>query len=123
MSQQAFAAVVYLGSIYEDGNVAVKFSSISKTKVAPTKKQIIPRLELLAPTINGNDQGIFLSSIGHEDVLLDRLQHCTVLDKGCQELEAVCRTSSSSDTSIVVGQGAVDILSACKIQRIYHPVA
>ena len=49
-SQQAFAAVVYLRSTYEDGRVAVKFVA-SKTKVAPTKKQSIPRLELLGALI------------------------------------------------------------------------
>jgi hypothetical protein len=49
-SQQAFAAVVYLRSTYEDGRVAVKFVA-SKTKVAPTKKQSIPCLELLGALI------------------------------------------------------------------------
>ena len=49
-SQQAFAAVVYLRSIYEDGRITVKLVA-SKTKVAPTKKQSIPRLELLGALI------------------------------------------------------------------------
>jgi hypothetical protein len=49
-SQQAFVAVVYLRSTYEDGRVAVKFVA-SKTKVAPTKKQSIPLLELLGALI------------------------------------------------------------------------
>ena len=46
-SQQAFAAVVYLRSTHEDSRVAVKFVA-SKTKVTPTKKQSIPRLESLS---------------------------------------------------------------------------
>ena len=49
-SQQAFAAVVYLRWIYEDGHIAVKLVA-SKTKVTPTKKQSIPRLELLGALI------------------------------------------------------------------------
>ena len=49
-SQQAFAAVVYMRSTYEDGCIAVNFVA-SKTKVTPTKKQSIPRLELLGALI------------------------------------------------------------------------
>ena len=37
-------------SIYDDGSIDVRLIS-SKTKVAPTKQQSIPRLELLGVTI------------------------------------------------------------------------
>lgn len=49
-SQTAFAAVVYWRAVYDDGHVEVKLVA-SKTKVAPLKKQTIPRLELLGATI------------------------------------------------------------------------
>ena len=49
-SERAYAAVIYLRSIYEDGRVGVNLIA-SKTKVAPLKKQSIPRLELLGATI------------------------------------------------------------------------
>ena len=49
-SQIAFAAVVYLRSVYEDGHIEVKLVA-SKTRVAPLKKQTIPRLELLGANI------------------------------------------------------------------------
>ena len=49
-SERAFAAAVYLRVIYEDGDVSAKLVA-SKTKVAPIKKQTIPRLELLGATI------------------------------------------------------------------------
>ena len=49
-SERAYAAVIYLRSIYEDGRVDVNLIA-SKTKVAPLKKQSIPRLELLGATI------------------------------------------------------------------------
>ena len=49
-SQIAYAAVVYLRSVYEDGYVEVKLVA-SKTRVAPLKKQTIPRLELLGANI------------------------------------------------------------------------
>lgn len=49
-SEKAYAAVVYLRSIYEDGRIDVNLVA-SKTRVAPLKKQSIPRLELLGATI------------------------------------------------------------------------
>ena len=57
-SQQAFAAVVYLRSIYEDGHVAVKLVA-SKTKVAPTNSSFRTSGSPYSRTISGNDQGIF----------------------------------------------------------------
>ena len=42
----AYAAVLYLRSIYDDGSVEVRVIA-AKTKVTPLKKQSIPRLELL----------------------------------------------------------------------------
>ena len=45
-SQQAFAAVINLRSTYGDGRVEVQLVA-SKTKFAPTKREGIPRLELL----------------------------------------------------------------------------
>ena len=49
-SERAFAAVVYLRTVYENGQIDVNLIA-SKAKVAPTKKQTIPRLELLGATI------------------------------------------------------------------------
>ena len=49
-SLQAYAAVVYLRTIYTDGNVMVRILT-SKTRVSPIKSQTIPRLELLAAVI------------------------------------------------------------------------
>jgi hypothetical protein len=49
-SKRAYAAVTYLRTVYENGQVDVKFIT-SKAKVAPTKPQTIPRLELLGATI------------------------------------------------------------------------
>ena len=45
-SKIAYAAVIYMRSLYESGNVEVKLVA-SKSKVAPLKGQTIPRLELL----------------------------------------------------------------------------
>ena len=49
-SNTAYAAVVYTRSSYENGNVQVRLVA-SKSKVAPIKKQSIPRLELLGAVI------------------------------------------------------------------------
>ena len=49
-SEQAIAAVVYLRTVYEAGDVDVRLIA-SKTKRAPLKKQSIPRLELIGAYI------------------------------------------------------------------------
>ena len=49
-SEHAYAAVLYLSSTYLDGHVETNLLC-SKTRVAPTKRQTIPRLELLGVLI------------------------------------------------------------------------
>ena len=49
-SNRAYAGVVYIRSLYEDGGVDVRLVA-SKTRVAPLKRQTIPRLELLGALI------------------------------------------------------------------------
>ena len=49
-SNKAYAAVIYMRSIYENGQSLVRFVA-SKTRVAPLKTQTIPRLELLGAVI------------------------------------------------------------------------
>lgn len=49
-SGQAYAAVLYMRSTYKDGHVEVRLIA-SKSRVAPLKKQSIPRLELLGAVI------------------------------------------------------------------------
>ena len=49
-SVQAYAAVVYLWTVYADDSVTVRLIA-SKTQVSPVKSQTIPRLELLAVVI------------------------------------------------------------------------
>ena len=49
-SEDAYAAAVYLRSVYDDDRVDVNLIA-ARTRVAPMKKQSIPRLELLGATI------------------------------------------------------------------------
>ena len=49
-SEKAYAATIYLRSDYDDGHVEVNLIT-AKTRVAPAKRQTIPRLELLGATI------------------------------------------------------------------------
>ena len=49
-SQRAYAAVIYMRSRYSDGRVEVRLVA-SKSRVAPLKKQSIPRLELLGAVL------------------------------------------------------------------------
>ena len=49
-SEKAYAAVIYMRIVYTDGSVDNMFVS-SKTRVAPIKRQTIPRLELLGAVI------------------------------------------------------------------------
>ena len=48
--ERTYAAVVYIRSTYSDGQVDVRLVA-SKSRVAPIKKQTIPRLELLGALI------------------------------------------------------------------------
>ena len=49
-SEKAYAAIPYMQTAYTDGQVQKRLIT-SKTRVAPIKKQSIPRLELLGATI------------------------------------------------------------------------
>ena len=49
-SEKAYAAVIYLRKVYTDGSIDSMLVS-SKTRVAPIKRQTIPRLELLGAVI------------------------------------------------------------------------
>ena len=49
-SEQAFVAAIYLRAIYRDGSITTRLVT-SKARVAPMKKQSIPRLELLGALI------------------------------------------------------------------------
>ena len=73
-SEKAYAAVVYLRSMYRNGMVSVRLLA-SKTRVAPVKTQTIPRLELLGATI------------------LARLVY-TVLQNFCVKPDVYCWTDS-----------------------------
>ena len=50
-SEKAYAAVVYLRTVYDDGKTINTNIIASKNRVAPLKKQTIPRLKLLGATI------------------------------------------------------------------------
>ena len=49
-TEQAYAAVLYLRSVYSDGHANTHLI-VSKARVSPTKKQTMPRLELLGALI------------------------------------------------------------------------
>ena len=49
-SHRAYAAVIYIRAIYSDGRIGVPLVA-SKSRVAPLKKQSIPRLELLGAVL------------------------------------------------------------------------
>ena len=50
VSLLAYAAVSYVRHEYEDGEVTVQFA-VAKAKVAPTKAETVPRLELMAAVL------------------------------------------------------------------------
>ena len=91
-SNRAYAAVLYLRSVYTDGRILVRIVA-SKSKVAPIKKQSNPRLELLGTlllarivnkvnskfkqlgTINWSDSTTALCWIKNERVWKQYVQH------------------------------------------------
>ena len=64
-SEHAFAAVVYIRSKYSDGRVITRLIA-SKTRVAPVKRQSIPRLELLGALILARLTETILTSLGKD---------------------------------------------------------
>ena len=91
-SNRAYAAVLYLRSVYTDGRILVRIVA-SKSEVAPIKRQSIPRLELLGTlllarivnkvnskfkqlgTINWSDSTTALCWIKNERVWKQYVQH------------------------------------------------
>ena len=63
-SEHAYAAVLYLRTLYSDGSATVSLVA-SKTKVAPLKKQSIPRLELLGALILARLREVITMSISN----------------------------------------------------------
>ena len=61
-SNSAYAAVLYLRSVYDDGRILVRLVA-SKSRVAPIKKQTIPRLELLGTVLLARLVNKFTSAI------------------------------------------------------------
>lgn len=81
-SERAFAAVVYLRLVYEDGSVEVILMA-STIQVAPTKQQTIPRLELLGAVILSHLVSSITASLlspVRSFILLDRFYGCPPLD-------------------------------------------
>ena len=124
-SQQAFSAVVYLRSIYEDGHVAVKLVA-SKTKVAPSKKQSIPRLELLGALILARLVATIKESLSLplDTEMFYWIDSITALywiknvKNWMQYVEHRVR-----EISQLSDKEQWRFCPVCKIQRIYHPVA
>ena len=89
-SEHAYAAVLYLSSTYLDGQVEVNLLC-SKTRVAPTKKQTIPRLELLGGTDFGQacTQCCSLPTSIEQCSLVGGLHGSATLDMQQKSLETV----------------------------------
>lgn len=110
-SEKAYAAVVYLRSTYEDGRIEVNLVA-SKTRVAPLKKQSIPRLELLGATILVRLAKAVQNALPPEIGIrvLGRFHDCVVLDKECQTVEPI-RYEQGARNSRTHSSGVVEILS------------
>ena len=85
-SKQAYAAVVYLRSTYEDGHVNVRMIA-SKTRVGPTKPQTIPRLELLGALILSRLMSTILRSLPDQSMLFYWTDSMTALHWICNPRE------------------------------------
>ena len=97
-SEHAFAAVIYLRTVYSDGSISVHLVA-SNICVAPTKKQTIPRLELLGASsfIQHSTEYLEVSSPS-DRILLDRFIYSTLLVKKSWAMETVCSTSNRGIT-------------------------
>jgi len=89
-SEHAFAAVIYLRTVYNNGNISIHLVA-SKARVAPMMKQTIPRLELLGANILARlfNTKYFKVSASDICVLLDRFIYSALLDQEFRTLETV----------------------------------
>jgi hypothetical protein len=72
-SKIAYAAVIYIRSLYENGTIEIRLLA-SKTKVAPIKEQTIPRLELLGANILARLMAKVQECLSKEDCKLKELE-------------------------------------------------
>lgn len=95
-SNRAYAGVVYISSLYEDGEIDVRLVA-SKTRVVPLKRQTIPRLELLGALI------------------LARLMNNLDLTRG--NVKTFCWTDSTTALSWIEKQKALETRCAASGER------
>ena len=77
-SEQAFAAAIYLRAIYRDGSITTRLVA-SKARVAPMKKQSIPRSELLGALILSRLANTVMKSIARNIVTFYWVDSMTTL--------------------------------------------
>lgn len=97
-SDRAFAAVVYLYTEYSNGDVDVQLVA-SKTRVAPLKRQTIPRLELLgalvlARLVDKVYQGFDYITSFTWGYIMDRFIYHSLLDPKFESMETIYPESS-----------------------------
>jgi len=73
-SHQAFAAVIYIRSSASDGQIVTQLIC-SKTKVAPLKRQTIPRLELAGATLLTKLMMHVLKTLNRQSISIYGLTH------------------------------------------------
>ena len=104
-SERAYAAIVYLRTEFNNGETQVNIVT-SKTRVAPMKRQSIPRLELLGATLLAqlihSTQQTLQSVLQVEETFLWTDSFTTlcwsVLDKKCQSMETLRTSPGQQDT-------------------------
>ena len=77
-SHRAYAAVVYMRSLYSDGQIDVRLVS-SKSRVAPLKKQSIPRLELLGAVLLARLVNKFNSTVKQLKTVVWKNSSCNIV--------------------------------------------
>ena len=92
VSEQAYAAAIYLRTIYHDGSITTRLVT-AKAQVAPIKKQSIPRLELLGALILSRLANTVVKYMARNIVTVywvDSMTSYLVLDKKRKAMEAIC---------------------------------
>jgi len=114
-SERAYAAVIYLRIQYVSGEVDTKFIT-SKAKVAPIKKQSIPRLELLAACL--------LAKLGSnvQEILAQELNSAIQINYWIDSMPALCWIRNSKPWVQYVRHRVSEILKvSTRHQWFYCP--
>ena len=98
-SHRSYAAVIYILAIYSVGRIGVRLVA-SKSRVAPLKKQSIPRLELLGAVLLSRFASKIAATVSQLRTFNWTFDDRLMLGKKRESMEAISTTSRRRDSRL-----------------------